>query len=114
MIKKEKLEIRLRDCVRDEMERKEIEVIAKIKTNPRAFYTYAKKHCKTYCSVGPLTDENNELQTDPTKMCNILQKQYQKPFSEPNSGIKKTQIVKTLIVKHWTMYLLMNKILFGQ
>ena len=89
MKKKEKLEIRLRDGIRDEMERKEIEVIAKIKTNPRAFYTYAKKHCKTYCSVGPLTDENDELQTDPTKMCNILQKQYQKAFSDPNSGIKK-------------------------
>jgi hypothetical protein len=89
MKKKEKLEIELRDCIRDELEKKEIEVISKIKSNPRAFYTYAKKHCKTHCSVGPLTDENNELQTDPTKMCNILQKQYQKAFSDPKSGIKK-------------------------
>ena len=89
MKKKEKLEIELRDCIRDELEKKEIDVISKIKTNPRAFYTYAKKHCKTYCSVGPLTDENNKLQTEPTKMCNILQKQYQKAFSDPKSGIKK-------------------------
>ena len=87
--KKAKLEIQLRDCVRADMEKEEAKMISKIKTNPRAFYTYAKKHCKTYCSVGPLTDENNELQTDPTKMCNLLQKQYLKAFSDPNSGTKK-------------------------
>ena len=87
--KKAKIEIELRDSVKAEMERKEAEMITKIKTNPRAFYTYAKKQCKTFCSVGPLSDENNELQSDPTKMCNLLQKQYLKAFSDPESGIKK-------------------------
>ena len=87
--KKAKIEIELLDCVKSDLERKEAEMIAKIKTNPRAFYSYAKRHCKTHCSVGPLTDDNNELQTDPTKMCNLLQKQYTKAFSDPNSGTKK-------------------------
>ena len=89
MKKKERLELQLRDCMKKEVEEREISLISKIKTNPRAFYTYAKKNCKTYTSVGPLVDENNKLQNDPATMCNILQKQYQKAFSDPKSGIKK-------------------------
>ena len=87
--KKERLELEIRDCIRKELEDKEKDLINKIITNPRAFFTYAKKNCKTYSSVGPLFDENNKLQNDPTTMCNILQKQYQKSFSNPKSGIKK-------------------------
>ena len=89
MKKKERLELEIHDCIRKEREEKEKEVIAKIKINPRAFYTYAKKHCKTHTSVGPLADEHNKLHSDPTTMCNILQSQYQKAFSDPKSGIKK-------------------------
>ena len=89
MKKKESLELKIRDCVKQEILDNEKSLIEKIKINPRAFYTYSKKNCKTYTSVGPLIDEYNKLHSDPTEMCNILQKQYQKAFSDPASGTKK-------------------------
>lgn len=91
--KKENLELKIRDSIRKESEDKEREAIAKIKKNPRAFYTYAKQNCKTYTSVGPLLDDDNKLQSDPTVMSNIMQQQYKKSFSDPNSGTKRTSNV---------------------
>ena len=90
MKKKESLELKIRDCINKEQVDNEKALIRKIKTNPKAFYTYAKKHCKSHCSVGPLIDEYSKLHSDPAAMCNILQKQYQKAFSDPASGCKKT------------------------
>ena len=84
--KKATLEIQIRDSIRDEALKKEKEVVEKIKTNPRAFFTYAKKMSKTYTSIGPLLDSDNKLQSDPAIMSNLLQQQYTKAFSNPDSG----------------------------
>ena len=80
------LEIDIRDSIREEARNKEREVIEKIKTNPRAFYSYEKKKRKTLTSIGPLLDAYNKLQSDPKTMANILQEQYKKAFSQPDSG----------------------------
>ena len=84
------LEIDIRDSIKEEAIKKEIEVIKKIKTNPRAFFSYSKKKSKIITSIGPLVDKNKKLQSDPTVMSNILQDQYKTAFSDPNSG-QKTQ-----------------------
>ena len=84
--KKAKLEIEIRDSIRKEAIKKEVEVIEKIKTNPRAFYTYAKKKSKTHTNISPLVDENNKLHCDSATMSNLLQAQYKKAFSDPESG----------------------------
>ena len=89
MKKKESLELKIRDCVNQELVDNERNLIKKIKTNPRAFYTYAKKNCKSNCSIGPLLNKKNILCSDPTEMSNILQDQYKKAFSDPTSGVKK-------------------------
>ena len=50
--------------------RDELAAISKIKTNPKAFYTFAKKS-KTpsvVSYVGPLLDRDNQLQSDPVRM----------------------------------------------
>ena len=86
--KKAETEIKIRDAIKKELKTKEEEVIAKIKKNPRAFYRYSKTFSKTTTTIGPLIDKDNQLQTDKTKMCNILQDQYKKAFSDPNSGKK--------------------------
>ena len=80
------LEFDIRDSIREEARHKEREVIEKIKTNPRAFYSYEKKKRKTLTSIGPLLDAYNKLQSDPKTMANILQEQYKKAFSQPDSG----------------------------
>ena len=89
MNKKGALELKIRDCISQEIADNEENLIKKIKTNPRAFYSYAKKNCKSCSSVGPLLNEKGKLCSDPVEMSNILQKQYQKAFSDPTSGIKK-------------------------
>lgn len=82
------IEIDIRDSIKEEALKKELEVINKIKTNPRAFYSYAKKKSKVITSIGPLLDQNKKLQSDPTIMSNILQDQYKTAFSNPDSGEK--------------------------
>ena len=89
MKKKESLELKIRDCINQELIDNETNLIKKIKTNPRAFYTYAKKNCKSNCSIGPLLNANKILSSDPREMCKVLQKQYQEAFSDPKSGVKK-------------------------
>ena len=82
------IEIEIRDSIKEEKLKKEKDVIEKIKSNPRAFYSYTKKISKTITSIGPLIDVNKKLQSDPSIMSNILQQQYQKAFSKPDSGNK--------------------------
>ena len=82
------IEIDIRDSIKEEALKKEIEVIKKIKTNPRAFFSYSKKKSKVITSIGPLVDKKNKLQSDPKVMSNILQDQYKTAFSDPNSGEK--------------------------
>ena len=85
--KKASLEIGIRDSIREESLRKEINAIKKIKTNSRAFYTYAKQKSKTHTNIGPLIDDKNVLHSDSATMSNLLQEQYKKAFSNPDSGI---------------------------
>lgn len=84
--KKSKIEIDIRDAIREEARINERKAIEKIKTNPRAFFTYAKRQSKTYDTIGPLLDKENKLQSDPKIMSNILQDQYTKVFSDKESG----------------------------
>ena len=86
--KKIDIEIRIRDSIKEESIRNENKALEKIKSNPRAFYTYFKRKSKIYTSIGPLLDKSNNLQSDPEKMSNILQQQYSAVFSNPDSGDK--------------------------
>ena len=84
MKKKESLELKIRDSINQEMIDNEENLIKKIKTNPRAFYTYAKKNCKSNCSIGPLLNAKNILCSDPEEMCNILQKTVSESVQRPS------------------------------
>ena len=79
------IELLMKNDIKHERLRQEIAAIGKMKINPKAFYSFAKKSTKFKSPVGPLADEDNNLQSDPTVMGNILQKQYQKAFSNPDN-----------------------------
>ena len=68
---------------------REGKAILKIIENPRYFFSYAKKHAKRKSTVGPLLDENKDLEHEPKKMADILQHQYSSVFSDPSSVKKK-------------------------
>lgn len=56
-----------------------------MKKNPKAFYSYANQSLRNKAPVGPLLDDKEELQSDPTTMANIIKNRYQKAFSGPSN-----------------------------
>ena len=62
---------------------REQKAIDAIKTNPKYFYTYAKKYSKLSSQIGPLLDEKNTYTASSKKMADILSAQYQSVFSVP-------------------------------
>jgi len=54
-----------------------------IKTNPKYFYSYTKRHSKVKTKVGPLVNKDKKLVTNNKEMADILQNQYKSAFSTP-------------------------------
>ena len=54
-----------------------------IKSNPRYFYSYAKRFSKTKSTVSPLRNADGDLTNDPQQKADLLQDQYVKVFSDP-------------------------------
>ena len=82
--KKAEIEDKIKYSIETEEMRKEAEILEKIKVNPKAFYSYAQRKRKLKCKVGPLIDQNGNLQSDYKTMADILQSQYIKMFSKPS------------------------------
>ena len=74
----------------------ETKAISKIMENPRFFFSYAKRHAKTKSTVGPLLNNDKNLEDDPKKMADLLQQQYSSVFSDPKSNKKKCPCLKNL------------------
>lgn len=67
---------------RAEIIRREQEAVSKIKENPKYFFKYARLKSKVVSPVGPLSS-NGRNYSDPTEMCNILQKQFESVYCTP-------------------------------
>ena len=84
--KKLEIEMQIAESHKQEMLRKEIEAIKHIKRNPKAFFTYMKKHSKVATDIGPLKDSKGNIHSEPKIKADILQNQYQKVFSDPTKA----------------------------
>ena len=80
------VEMLLKADIKQQRAREELAALAKIRTNPKAFYAFAKRFKAPTSSVGPLLDSKANLQSDPAKMGNILQEQYASAFSNPDKA----------------------------
>lgn len=87
------LQLSLRDSITETQNKREQKAIETIKTNPRYFYSYAKRFSKLKSNIGPLKDDNGCLQQDARVMANTLQKQYCSAFSNPESTLRKQTVV---------------------
>ena len=67
---------------------KEDIAVSKIKSNPKYFYTYAKKSRKSKSRIGPLFKDKNNLTSDSEEMANLLQAQYSSVFSDIKNPMK--------------------------
>ena len=83
--KKAEVEDKIKISIEEEARRKEIKMLSEIKTNPKVFYSYAKRKRNVKSKIGPLEGEDGKLYDDPVKIANILQKQYQSVFSNPDT-----------------------------
>ena len=82
---KEHIETKIKLSILEEQSKKELSVLEKIKTNPKAFYSYSKQQSKVKCKIGPLKDKNGKLTSKPKDMADLLQQQYKKVFSNPET-----------------------------
>ena len=89
------LEEKIRISIENESQRKEEKIISKIKINPKAFYSYAKRNSKIKSKIGPLLDKEGKLNSEPQIMANLLQDQYLKVFSNPCKKTKFTPNTNT-------------------
>ncbi|KAG0710817.1 hypothetical protein GWK47_022002 [Chionoecetes opilio] len=77
------IEEKLKRSVKLEDDRKEIQAVACIKTNPKYFYKYAANKSVMRASVGPLTDSDGRTINEPKEIVEELLLQYKSVFSNP-------------------------------
>ena len=77
------IEIELQKSYQNSATYSENKAVEAIKTNPKFFYTYAKKKSKVKCKIGPLLNSANKLVGNSKEMAEILSEQYKKVFSTP-------------------------------
>ena len=83
------IEAKIKETILEQQKLREEKAIQTVKKNPAYFFSFAKRSDKTNCKVGPLYDENKKLQSDHKVMADLLQAQYTRVFSDPNSPNKK-------------------------
>ena len=89
------INIQLRDSITSDLEKNERNAVEQIKSNPRYFYSYAKKFRKPRSNIGPLRGENKNLKHDSEEMANVLAGQYKPAFSDP-TAITSERLQKSL------------------
>ena len=79
------LELSIQTKLIEETDAMEARAVNTIRSNPKYFFSYAKRLSKIRTSVGPLKDRNGSIKHKPQDMANILQGQYSSVFSNPLS-----------------------------
>ena len=78
----------IHDAVNKDLQYREMQAVNKIHSNPKYFFSYAKKFSKQKHNISMLFDENKNIATCPKKIANILQRQFNSVFSD----LSKTEI----------------------
>ena len=76
----------MKEEIYDQLNQKEQQAVSTIKSNPKYFYSYAKRLSKSKSTVAPLKNANGILTNDPQEKANILQDQYKSVFSDPEKA----------------------------
>ena len=76
----------IKEHIMANLDRKETKAVETIKSNPRYFFSYAKRFAKTKSTISPLRDEDGTLKMTAYEKAEILQSQYVKVFSDPESA----------------------------
>ena len=75
----------MKEVIHNDLNNRERYIVDRVKTNPKAFYSYAKSHATTKRNITMLFTKNGDVATEETVMANILQDQFSSVFSDPSS-----------------------------
>ena len=84
-----RLHFEIKETYTTEQSHREKIAVKKVLSNPKYFFSYAKRFSKLKSNVGPLIKDGS-LTNDPLGMANILQDQYKSVFSDPTNTDKST------------------------
>ena len=80
----ENIENKLKSLYDSRRKKQEDQALKQIKSNPRAFYSYAKRFSKLNTGIGPLTDTDGDIIDNDFDQAEALRCQYETVFSKPN------------------------------
>ena len=78
------IENNLKMSINTEINQRETRAIAAIKNNPKYFNKFVKNNSKIRAGIGPLQDEEGNLEPSNKKMSELLNEQYNSIFSTPD------------------------------
>ena len=73
----------IKDAIISHLNQQEKNAVSTIKTNPKFFYSYAKRMSKTKSTVAPLRNGDGVLTSNAAEKAELLQAQYVSVFSDP-------------------------------
>ena len=73
----------IKDVIISHLDQQEKRAVSTIKTNPKFFYSYAKRLAKSKSSVAPLKNGEGVLTNNAAEKAELLQAQYVSVFSDP-------------------------------
>ncbi|CAL8363407.1 unnamed protein product [Boreogadus saida] len=73
------------EAIISDLDAREAKAVGTVKSNPRYFYSYAKRFSKTKSTVAPLRSADGAITNDPQQKAELLQDQYVKVFSNPDA-----------------------------
>ncbi|KAL5250292.1 hypothetical protein ACHWQZ_G016138 [Mnemiopsis leidyi] len=76
----------IKDAIVSHLDQQEKNAVSTIKTNPKFFYSYAKRLSRTKSSVAPLRNNEGVLTNDAAEKAELLQAQYVSVFSDPTKA----------------------------
>ena len=81
--KLDEVELLLKSSYQKRRLEKEKQAIRKMKRDPKAFFSYAKRYAKTKSDIGPFFNQDGNPELDPHAIAEMLRKQYDSVFSSP-------------------------------
>ena len=75
----------MRDVINQDLHYREQQAVDKVHSNPKHFYSYAKKFSKQKRSIPMLFNRYKRTCTNPEEIANILQRQFISVFSDPSA-----------------------------
>lgn len=75
--------IDIRDAINNDLLVREQQAVEKVKSNPKYFYSYAKKFSKKKSNINMLFDKDGSVKSNPKDIANLLQNQFSSVFSDP-------------------------------